>query len=139
MKHIARETEKLLKDWREHGFNGVNFIELYKEKVNTLEDFLSDGHSEKDFLENEKNYSIFIAHPDLYEEFERDDSCKYRTVEVDWYAMFSDMKKEMKKRMGNDITINHNPTCHEFEIIREKKKGGRNNNSGLRAEKNQKG
>jgi hypothetical protein len=139
MKNISKEISKLLEEWKSNGFNGVNFIEIYKEDVNSLEDFISDGKSEKDYLENEKNYAIFIAHPDLYDDFDRDYGCKYKTVEIDWHSMFDDMEKEIKKRVGSDVTINHHPMCHEFEIIREKQNGRNRNGSTNRTEKNKKG
>lgn len=114
MTHIQNETTKLVEEWKQHGFNGVSFIECYMEQTK-WEDWESDGRTREEFDKFVENYAIFIAHPDLYNIF-FEQTNKYESVQIDWSKFEKDIKAEIKRRLGDDIKIKHNRNCHEYEI-----------------------
>jgi hypothetical protein len=112
--NINHEAQKMLDDWKANGFNGVFFHQAYNE-TNSLDDFLRDGLTEKEYGTFTRNYSVFIADPDL------DVDCEdqpYTSTQVDMDKFVSDLKEEMKKRLGDDIKITYRSGCKEYEVER---------------------
>jgi hypothetical protein len=118
MIHIHDETTKMLAKWRKEGFNGVRFFECYVEKVNSLEDFLSDGLTKEDHEKFIKDYVVFVAHPQEPLDFDIDN--EYTRVRFNKRKFIRDLMKEMTRILGDDIDIVHHEGCQEFEISRKK-------------------
>ena len=117
MRHIQNEATAMIADWKKNGFNGVSFVECYMEPAK-WEDWESDGRSREEYEAFVEGYAIFVAHPDLY--IDHEPSSKYETVEVDWFGFDRELQAEMKRRLGDDITISHYSGCNEYEIQRVK-------------------
>jgi hypothetical protein len=116
--HILDEATKMVAQWKRGGFNGVRFCECYVEKVNTLEDFLSDGFTKEDHEQFIKDYVVFVASPQ--EPLEFGDDNEYTSVRFNQRKFFQDLYREMGSILGTDIEIIHRPSCHEFEVSRKK-------------------
>lgn len=117
MRHIQNEATAMIADWKKNGFNGVSFVECYMEPTK-WEDWESDGRTREEYEAFVEGYAIFVAHPDLYSDHRP--SSKYETVEVDWFGFDRELQAEMKRRLGDDITISHYQGCNEYEIQRVK-------------------
>ena len=117
MKHIQEEATAMVAEWKKNGFNGVQFVECYMEPT-LWSDWESDGRSREEYDEFVKGYAIFVAHPDLY--LDRDASNSYQSTEIDWFGFDRDLQAEMKRRLGDDIQIQHYGGCNEYEIQRIK-------------------
>ncbi len=115
MRHIQNEATAMIADWKKNGFNGVYFVECYMEPTK-WEHWESDGRSRDEYEAFIESYAIFIAHPDLYDDYGSDNP--YQRFETDWFGFDRDLQLEMKRRLGDDIKILHYPNCHEYEIQR---------------------
>ncbi|TWU67284.1 hypothetical protein V7x_28580 [Crateriforma conspicua] len=115
MPHIQNEATKMIEEWKAKGFNGVRFVECRMEPT-AWEDWESDGRSRQEYDEFVEGYAIFIAHPDLYSDYEP--ANRYELNSIDWDGFAKDLEAEMRRRLGDDIEIEHYPNCHEYEIQR---------------------
>lgn len=112
--NINDEVNEMLRDWKVNGFNEVSFSEL-RDETNSLEDFLSDGLTEQEYETFTRNYSVFIASPDLDVDY---DDQPYTSTKVDMDRFVEDLQAEMKKRLGDDIKITYRSGCREYEVER---------------------
>ena len=116
--HILDEATKMIGQWKQHGFKGVFFNECYIEKVNSLESWLMDGRTAEEHAEYVKDYVVFIANPQEPLDFSNDN--EYTSVRFNKRKFFSDLMREMKRILGDDIEIIHYEGCSEFEVFRNK-------------------
>lgn len=112
--HIQNEATKMVADWKKNGFNGVYFDECYVEKVNTLEDFLSDGQTKEEYEEFISGYVIFVARPE--EPLDLNYTNDYTRVSFGRERLVKDLIVEMRRLLGEDIKVEYHRGCHEFEI-----------------------
>lgn len=106
----------MVNEWKISGFNDVPFIECYLEPTR-WEDFEADGRSRDDFEKTISDYAIFVAHPDLY--IDLTEESQYHSTEVDWNGFTNDVITEIKRRVGEDVSVKHYSGCHEYEVQRE--------------------
>lgn len=117
--NLTEASETFIERLKEDGFNGVYFSDCYTENITDPKE--SDGEPQEILDECNKHYAIFVIQPefdDLMDDY--DDSPYTSPREVDTDSFWEDMKKEMRKVFGSDVTIKcvGYGGC-EWEIIRE--------------------
>lgn len=115
--HVEDECAKLVSEWKSKGFNGIRFVECYMQP-SRWEDFEADERTREEFDDWRSRYACFVAHPDLYNDFGRRGGNPYAKSEIDWFGCYEDLKREIRKRCGDDVQINHRSGCKEFEVER---------------------
>jgi hypothetical protein len=119
MIHVEEEATKLIAEWKANGFNGVHMVDCYMEPCR-WDDWEGDGKTREEFEAFRAGYACFVAAPDLWPGFSsyQDDS-PYSKREIDWFGCYDDMIAEIKKRLGDDVVVNHRSGCNEFECQRK--------------------
>lgn len=114
-KHIQNETTTFVEELNKNGFNGVRFIECRMEPV-LWKNWESDGKTREEYEAFVENYAIFIAQPNLSDWYES--RHKYESVEIDEFSFRRDLQEELKKRLGDGVSITHYEHTDEYEIQR---------------------
>lgn len=117
MIHIQNAATQMIDEFSKNGFNGVRFEDCRMEKC-SLEDWIHDGEIEANYLDWIEGYACFILLPDIELPPKK---TKYHVSRFDRSYLQDDLEAEMKRRFGDDVTINYRDGCNEYEIIR---KGG---------------
>lgn len=114
---IREAITNLVNVWKVEGFNRIFFDDCHIERMSTLEDFLSDGRSEAEYLEWARNYVCFVAVPQ--DPFDFGDSGEYTSISFDEDKFIAHLKDEIRKVAGEDVVIDYREGCHEFEVSRK--------------------
>lgn len=113
---IGKTALTFVKEMKENGFNGVEFERAYVE----LTEYEADQwENRQEFDDFHYGYAIFILNP-IFDEFDLSSSSKYETSEIDHFGFEKDLKEEIYKRFGSDVTLNYFSSCGEIEVYREK-------------------
>lgn len=116
MIHVANTVAEFIKELKTKGnFNGVRFVELY----NTTQTEPYEGEeTQEEFEKRIEGHASFVAHADLYGDDFQDEDTEYNERTVDWGKYETDFENELRKRLGDDVTIEYRSGCNEYECIR---------------------
>ncbi len=113
--HIQNAAQQMIDEFNKHGFNGVRFEDCRME-LPRLDDWLNDGRTEDEFNAWIAGYACFILLP--ITDTPRGET-KYNVSYFDGGSFEADLEAEMRRRFGDDVTINYSEGCHEYEVIRK--------------------
>jgi hypothetical protein len=111
MKHIQQEAIKMVQDWEDNGFEGVDFVQCHACPQSREE----NEQTQEEFDKWVENYVVFIAQPDLFVD---EPANRFISHEADLFGFQEALNKEIKRRLGDDITIRYSEGCFEYEVER---------------------
>lgn len=115
--HFRNTARQLLKTLKAKGFNGVRFLRLELEGSDKPE----PGEQTWDQLrEQNRNYAIFVAQPDLDASALPDDKNEYLEVELHIGKFLDDFMKMLKNTFPG-AKIRYSAGCHEYEVTAPKR------------------
>ncbi len=115
MIHLHGATKHMLADWRVNGVSGIWFEQLNL-STPRQQDWLDDGYTEQEYREHMRDCVHFVAQPRVeMPEAENE----FQHFVFDERAMLERIQAEIRKWLGDDVTIGYSEGCFEYEVQRQ--------------------